>query len=700
MKKFPLPILFSLVLLLVWQGQPLPVAFGQTGPAILRHDLHAILIPGEKTLQATDTLTVAPAGEPRIVLFLAPAARIERVLVNGKPASHYFSGDRLTVDLQHPTPKEAALLVEYHAVFDDAVPEAPLHSEDPTYGVAAAITPEGTFLSGSAGWYPHIPGSSALFMIRVEGPKGTEGVTSGRLVERCEEDGMSFSVWETSTPLPSLTLSAGPYQVRTGTAGEIPVYAFFRPETSALAPTYIEAAKGYLELYRNLFGPYPFEKFAVVENFFPTGYGFPSWTLLGSTVVRLPFIVETSLGHEIAHSWWGTGVRVDYSEGNWSEGLTTYVADHLYKERSSAEEGREYRQKILRDYATLVSPPEDFPLSGFTARSSAAGQAIGYGKAAMVFHMLRRRVGDENFWAGLRETARENLFREVSWSGLIGSVGQSAGHDLSGFFRQWVRREGAPVLRLEGVNAGRNGDRWEVSGRLRQEAPFFHLTVPLRLDTETGPVETTVELRGESSPFTLAASAEPRRLIADPGADLFRRLDPSEIPPTVNGIRGSKNLLVVVSRTLPPETAEAAATLLAAMRQDGARIVPEEKVRKGDLSGHDLLFLGFPASPDLLPPLPETLRCTEAECTIKGERFTGAGTALFAALPHPLDPEGVAAVFAPFSAEAALASVRKIPHYGKYSYLVFDSGKNRGKGTWPVAESPLIHHFVEKEAKP
>jgi hypothetical protein len=83
-----------------------------------------------------------------------------------------------------------------------------------------------------------------------------------------------------------------------------------------------------------------------------------------------------------------------------------------------------------------------------------------------------------------------------------------------------------------------------------------------------------------------------------------------------------------------------------------------------------------------------------------GERFTGAGTALFAALPHPLDPQRVAAVFAPFSAEAALTSVRKIPHYGKYSYLVFDSGENRGKGTWPVTESPLIHHFMEREAMP
>jgi hypothetical protein len=65
-----------------------------------------------------------------------------------------------------------------------------------------------------------------------------------------------------------------------------------------------------------------------------------------------------------------------------------------------------------------------------------------------------------------------------------------------------------------------------------------------------------------------------------------------------------------------------------------------------------------------------------------------------------MDPDRVAAVFAPFSADAAHASIRKIPHYGKYSFLVFDSGDNKLKGIWPAAESPLIHHFVEREMKP
>ena len=96
----------------------------------------------------------------------------------------------------------------------------------------------------------------------------------------------------------------------------------------------------HIDRYEALHGPYPFEKFAVVENFFPTGYGFPSFTLLGSRVLRLPFIPDTSLRHEVAHCWWGNGVFVDAAGGNWCEGLTTYVADYLAKEEHSFEEAR------------------------------------------------------------------------------------------------------------------------------------------------------------------------------------------------------------------------------------------------------------------------------------------------------------------------------------------------------------------------
>ena len=50
----------------------------------------------------------------------------------------------------------------------------------------------------------------------------------------------------------------------------------------------------------------------------------------------LPFILTSSYPHEILHNWWGNCVYVDYATGNWCEGLTAYLADHLIRNRGRA----------------------------------------------------------------------------------------------------------------------------------------------------------------------------------------------------------------------------------------------------------------------------------------------------------------------------------------------------------------------------
>jgi aminopeptidase N len=217
-------------------------------------------------------------------------------------------------------------------------------------------------------------------------------------------------------PVQGLALSANRFVVAEKTFGNTKAATYFFPDSAHLAKQYLDAIMQHILLYEPLFGPYPFDKFAVVENFFPTGYGFPSLTLLGSGVIRLPFIIHTSLRHEIAHCWWGNAVYVDYAQGNWSEGLTTYVADYLSREMQSRKAARVYRLQLLRNYATLVRQQEDFPLSRFHSRYAPSTRTVGYEKGAMVFHMIRRLVGEEGFWGALRDLHRNKRFQSASWT--------------------------------------------------------------------------------------------------------------------------------------------------------------------------------------------------------------------------------------------------------------------------------------------
>jgi hypothetical protein len=683
-------VAFALLLLLSARG-----AHG--APAILSHDLSVALHMESHTMNASDTMTIRPGGVSRLSLTLAEGALVTRLSVGGKDYPFVPFPFRNGM-LGFPVPEEArqgtlVVTVAYIAAFDDPVPDSPVNTEDPGYGVAGSITPRGVFLSDEALWYPSLPGSKPTWRVRVETREGIEAVTAGSLLQRSASGGATVSEWKIDQPLPGIALSAGKYRVREGNAGDIRLYTYFYPESDPLSAKYLEAAAGFLGLYRKLFGPYPFDKFAVVENFFPTGYGFPSYTLLGSTVVRLPFIVETSLGHEIAHSWWGNGVRVDAGLGNWSEGLVTYVADHLYRERSSPGAARAYRLQLLLDYAALVPPEDDFPLVEFTGRTSPGSRAVGYGKAAMAFHMARRKAGDDAFWSGLRAVAREKLFREASWGDFDRAIFGDRSPGASSFFRQWIERPGAPSLALTDVKAERENGRWKVSGRITQQKPYFELEVPLRLETDGKPVNAIVRIGGEDVHFAMFADSRPARLVADPDVDVFRRLDPSEVPPLINGVRGSRSLLVVAARGMRADIIEASSVLLSAIGKNGIPVAREEDTPASLTAGRDVLYIGLPHGNGYLPPFPRELSATPESFTLEGERYKSAGDALFAVLPHPSDKGRVAAVFLPFSAEAASQAARKIPHYGKYSFLSFSGGVNKARGTWPADASPMVHVF-------
>ena len=671
-------------------------AISAPGPVgTVRHDLSVVLYPEEGLLRAVDRITIPAGKESRSTVSLSGNVRVTSVSVDGK--EHPLPSGNGPLILAHdgkPGGKTSAVRIAYEGTFRDKPPEDPVNTEDPSFGVAGTISAGGVFLSDGAGWYPEVQGRGATFRVRVEAPEGFEAVTAGRRIRRGTSAGRTFSEWETSYPIRGLSLSAGRYVVRDRSVGNVTLSTYFFPGNDPLSGRYLDAVERYLRLYEPLFGAYPFEKFAVVENFFPTGYGFPSWTLLGSTVISLPFILDTSLGHEIAHSWWGNGVFVDPDGGNWSEGLTTYVADHLFKERVSPEEGRDYRLKILRDYASLVPPGADFPVERFTGRVDPATQAVGYGKAAMIFHMARREIGDEAFWAGLRSVVRDRLFRTATWDDLSERFGSAAGRDMGPFFRRWIGSAGAPFLSLSDVRAERDGKGWKVTGQVRQEKPFYDLKVPVRLETAGAPVDILVPLKGAEETFMIASDGEPASLLLDPDVHLFRRLHPSEIPPTVNGIRGSGNLAAVVAKGFPRETAEAARILLDAMGRGKLPLLREEDTPPDKLADRDVLYFGRPAGGGYLPAaLPRELSFSSGKFTLNGKTFGEPGDALFAVLPHPSAAGRVVAVFLPFSPDAANAAGRKIPHYGKYSYLAFSGGNNRDKGTWVAADSPAVHRF-------
>jgi Peptidase family M1 domain len=660
--------------------------------AVERQEIAVTLVPSDHLLIGESTITFA-AGTRRVSLKLSPATRIESVTISGAKIPFSFAGGALSLDIPETAGHGAVLVtVAYRAVFNDPLPLHPGSGEDPTYGVNGAITTQGTFLGVGAGWYPVPSSTPQKRSVRIVAPEGIEAVTAGRRVSRGTVGDVSRSSWEELRPLGGLSLCAGTYRIEERRVNGVDIYTYLYPDNASLAARYLDAAATYLNFYGDLFGPYPFEKFAVVENFFPTGYGFPSFTLLGSSIIRLPFIIDTSFPHEIAHSWWGNAIQVDQREGNWSEGLVTYLADYLLKEWRSAAEGREYRMRLLSDFAALVAPDNDFPLSGFNSRVDPASRAIGYGKGAMVFHMIRNEIGDRAFFGALREICRDRLYRSATWGDFERTFSRSSGRDLSFFMKQWLTRPGGPRLALSNVTRRREGPGWTVSGTVVQTSPFYELRLPLRLETNGPPVWELLTVTQGLTPFSISSPTDPRHLFLDPDAEAFRILAPSEIPATVNSIKGSKQLLVVMTEECRAK-GETFRRLLESLGQGEAAVIREDELDAARLRGHDLIFCGIPKQRSLLPPFPAGVALHGTEFSVQKDMVHAPDGLLFLVLQFPAPSERVAALFQPLSAAAAEQYAPKITHYGTYGSLVFTGGVIRHKGTIPPSSGESAVNF-------
>ena len=607
-------------------------------------------------------------------------------------------------------PETLAVTVHYEGTVLDS-----LHPPRAAYArsfetTAGLIVPEGAFLAGSSFWVPTRPDEVFTFELRVEVPSDWRSVSQGRMATARAQGASQFTRWICPHPMEEIYLVAGPWEEHHVRHGDVFAQTFTYADTdSSIYNRYLRGTGRYLDLYEEQIGPYPFAKFALVENFWQTGFGMPSFTLLGDRVIRLPFILDTSYGHEILHNWWGNGVFVNVEEGNWCEGLTTYGADYAYKEQESPEAAREYRRNALQGYLDYVSESEDIPLARFRERHDFSTQAVGYSKSMMVFHQVRRALGDDAFRDGLRQFYRDFLWRRASWRDLIASFAAQLPGSASQRtawqqrqLEQWIERTGAPTLRLASATRARLGAEWSVEIRVAQEmtlgeAPYA-LQVPVRVIGPAGErTDSVLEMGSEDAEIALACPFEPVRVEIDPDFDVLRRLHREEIPASLSQVLGADSVWIVIADGQSAEMTAALEELARTWAKDQAAAV----LRESELPELPAVSAEGEAQPAIwllgLGPLAEREIAAQSEMTRNADEWIVDGT------PFPASASFVVAgtilggraggVVIPAGPELVAAIGRKIPHYGKYSYLVFEGETNVGKGVWQPGDSPLARDF-------
>ena len=638
-------------------------------------DLDVTLDPESRRFHATAEL--AAAGDFGFVLHHTLA--IVAASVDAKPVS-VVSGrrDGAMRDWRVTAPRGATLRIEYGGV---------LPALDGTLdhrGVLGALPPmaarEGSFLHSASGWYPR-PAANFSYRVKLALPGDQRGLVAGRLVaEELPRDsaGRYIATFEFEHPADGIDFMAGPYTVREkfvprGEASPLRLRTYFYRDLDALADAYLEDSRRYLELYAEQVGAYPFSEFSVVASPLPTGFGMPTLTYIGREVLKLPFIRATSLGHEVLHNWWGNGVYADYAQGNWSEGLTTFMADYFYQERESRAAAREMRLSWLRDFAAVPAGAHR-PLAAFRSRTHGAEAALGYGKSAMVFVMLRDLIGEDAFRRGLRLFWERHRFKLASWDDLRAAFEQAAGRSLKTFFEQWVQRAGGPTVRIvEAIALIENG-KTKLALTLTQTAPSYAVTVPVEIIAGGSSQTLQIAFDRERHVAAIELDVVPEGIRLDPELRLWRVLDREELPPILRQwIIARAPRVAVVSPGA--EVRRVAETLAKRFFEMPAKISSPADVAGG---AEPALIVGLHRDVDAalselgLPPRPATIGARGSAQVWTVDDANGRRTGA---------PVAVVSVNDAASLEAL---ARPLPHYGAQSYLILDGGRVIERGIWPA----------------
>ncbi len=442
------------------------------------------------------------------------------------------------------------LKVEYYGIFKQQGRGVGFDHYSISGSTEGIVNEKGVFFVYPTFWYPYIPDSLAKGKIVVFTPMKYYVVSEG---EHTNETlgGENTATFIIRYPMEYFDLVGGEFEPEIENFNGIKIGTFFTQENKELSSVYLRYIKKYIKLYEKLFTKYPFTKFYVVENFLQTGYGMPSFTLLGDRVIRLPFIVETSLGHEILHNWWGNSVYVDYSQGNWCEGLTVMFADYYYKELQSQEEAKDYRFEILRDYATYVSPSNEISISEFESRVDPSTRTIGYGKSMMFFYMLRKVVGKENFMRALRRLAKEYKFKKVSFSEIRKLMEEESKLKLKKFFEQWIYRKGAPDILLNLVSYKKKKEKYvaRIEFVQKQSEEPYDLSLSYTIYYKKGLEKGEINITRRREVFEVEFKKKPQRIVFDKDYEIFRKLKYFEIPPSISRFIGKDPISFVYLNT-------------------------------------------------------------------------------------------------------------------------------------------------------
>lgn len=378
-------------------------------------------------------------------------------------------------------------------------------------------------------WFPckDHPSDKAAVRLRITVPERYSVVANGRLMRHKHNlDGTETFEYEENVEIPTYCMVFGAAEfdvLYPQGAAAAPISFWTYPEDMSDAQNDFARSDLMLTYFSRRFGPYPYEKLALVQS--STRFGGmenASAIFFSERSLGTPRNIEGTVAHEIAHQWFGDWVTPRDWPHLWlSEGFATYFGMQFFEFADGKETFRERLRRSRERYLEstewharpIVAPTPENLFDLLNPNN--------YTKGGWVLHMLRHLVGDTTFWKAIRRYVDTYRGGNAETRDLQAIFEAEYGRPLDWFFQQWVFHGGIPEIEVS-MNWRETDGNLEVYLKQLQDGEPMRLPVDI-LFKGKDPQTKTFWLEKRQQRFEVYLSQKPEGIEVDPEVALLAR---------------------------------------------------------------------------------------------------------------------------------------------------------------------------------
>jgi len=423
-------------------------ANGNFGYRVSRYELELEYKVTINRLSGAATITaVTLAALQTFTLDLSDALSVTKVSVNGKRPAHFrLSSGKLHIALADALPAGAAMTIGLRY---GGTPR-PIRSywgevgfEELTNGVLVAGQP-----NGAASWFPcdDHPSAKASFRIQISTDSPYYALANGELLSRRVRAGMTTWTYEQAEPTSTylVTLQIGSYNRRRMAKNGVQMHAVLPDRLRHNFEQDFADQPKMMKLFVKLFGPYPLSTgytVVVTDDDLEIPLEAQGISIFGANHCDGHGSAERLIAHELAHQWFGNSVTAKRWRHIWlHEGFACY-AEWLWSEHSAGRSADDWAQYY---HQRLAGSPQDLLLADPGPRDMFDDRV--YKRGALTLHALRRRVGDESFFALLRDWTTRYRHSSAVTDDFTGLAANYAHESLRPLWDAWLYSARVPAL--------------------------------------------------------------------------------------------------------------------------------------------------------------------------------------------------------------------------------------------------------------